>query len=195
MARAAPHTDGAVSRRALLLLVAAALGACASANGYDPSRYTAAPEPLLDPEVEPLKPSPKRRMRDPRGVPVFDAGVLVATAETAEAGTTTPIAPAVALVEAGAAVGPACGSKADPCPMQRFMRAAMETAHTADTLTSGFTLVAGMSPDPEWAWVAIATRGADLANAGEIARAKAQCVACHDSYRERYRARYRGRPL
>ncbi len=183
-----------MSRLALLLLVAAGLGACASANGYDPSRYTAAPEPLFDPEIEPLKPSPKRRMRDPRGVPVFDAGALVATAPPAEAGA-MQVARAGALVDAGATVGPACGSKATPCPMQRFMHGTMETAHTADTLTSGFTLVAGMSPDPEWAWVAIATRGADLANAAEIARAKAQCTACHDSYRERYRARYRGRPL
>jgi len=59
-----------------VVFVAAGLGACAYANGYDPSRYpSAAPGSSVDPEIEPLPPSPKRRMRDPRGVPAFDAGV------------------------------------------------------------------------------------------------------------------------
>ena len=180
-----------MNARALVVLFAAAgLGACAYANGYDPSRYPAeAKVPLTDPEVEPLPPSPKRRMRDPRGVPAFDAGIGAAAAPTAPA-----LAPVVA-VEAGAPVVVDCGSRANPCPMQRFMHGTMATAHTADTLTTAFSLVAGMSPDQEWAWVAIATRGADLANAGEVARAKAQCVACHDTYREAYKSRHRARPL
>jgi hypothetical protein len=183
-----------VSARALLVFAACAtsLGACAYANGYDPSRYAAAaPASSVDPEIEPLPPSPKRRMRDPRGVPAFDAGVTAAPLEAvAPAGVdaSTPDA-------AGPSVAVSCGTRANPCPMQRFMRGTMETAHTADTLTSAFSLVAGMSPDQEWAWVAIATRGAELANAGEVARAKAQCVACHDAYREVYKARHRARPL
>jgi len=164
------------ARGLLVIVVAAALGACAYANGYDPSRYSAAPAASGDPEVEPLPPSPRRRMRDPRGVPVFDAAVTVVP--------TAPVAPDASVPEeAGVSVPAACGTRANPCPMQRFMRGTMETAHTPDSLTTAFSLLAGMSPDPEWAWVAIATRGAELANAGEIARAKAQCVACHDAYR------------
>lgn len=165
-----------MSTRALTFVLASGLlGACAYANGYDPSRYSS-PQPAasVDPEIEQLPPSPKRRMRDPRGVPAFDAGVL---------------APVVTFAKASSP------AREDPWPMQRFMHGFMETAHTPDSLTRAFSLLAGMSPDPAWAWVAIATRGAELANAGEVARAKAQCVACHDAYREAYKASHRARPL
>lgn len=179
-----------MSTRALTFVLASGLlGACAYANGYDPSRYSS-PQPAasVDPEIEQLPPSPKRRMRDPRGVPAFDAGVLATVVTFAKA--SSP-----AREDDGATVAVACGTKADPCPMQRFMHGFMETAHTPDSLTRVFSLLAGMSPDPAWAWVAIATRGAELANAGEVARAKAQCVACHDAYREAYKASHRTRPL
>ena len=66
------------------------------------------------------------------------------------------------------------------------MHASVASAHTADSLTTAFTLIAGISPDPAWSWVAIATRGADLANAGNLAGAKGQCAACHQAYREAY---------
>jgi hypothetical protein len=56
---------------AVVVLLSAA--ACTYANGYDPSRYpSGAPVVLVDPEIEPLPPSPKKHMRDPRGTP--DAG-------------------------------------------------------------------------------------------------------------------------
>ena len=185
----------------LALFLALAFGfavACASVNGYDASRYAPATAGSVDPEIEPLPPSQKRRMRDPRGVPMTDAG--------AGTGTVMSAAPPVdasrdaddaieAPSTASSAAAPACGKKGDGCPMQRFMHGAMETAHTPDTLTAAFTRLAGMSPDPAWAWVAIATRGADLANAGDVAAAKAQCKACHDAYREKYRSEHRARPL
>lgn len=186
-----------MSARALAVVVAAAgLGACAYANGYDPARYpVATPGSSLDPENEPLPPSKKRHMRDPRGVPAFDAGPSAQGTHVAHVA--APVVPEAAPspVEPGPLVVVTCGARGAPCPMQRFMRGTMETAHTADTLTTAFSLVAGMSPDADWAWVAIATRGAELANAGELARAKAQCVACHDAYRERYKALHRARPL
>ena len=191
------------SLAALLLgALTAAVGACAYANGYDPARYASPPPAAsVDPEIEPLPPSPKRTMSDPRagaGVKV-PAVVAAVKSEPVEAGA-APIADAapVAVPVASANVAApeaTCGSKADPCPMQRFMHGALATAHTPDTLTAAFTRVAGMSPDPAWAWVAVATRGADLANAGNVAGAKAQCTACHDAYREAYRARYRSRKL
>lgn len=181
-----------------LAVVATVAGACGAMNGYDAARY-AVPEPeaSVDPEIVPLPPSKKQRMRDPRGV--VDGGVFAnASAEVnadADAGADAS-ADASANANASASAGAAgCGTKAEPCPMQRFMHGAMETAHTPDTLTAAFTRVAGMSPDPAWAWVAIATRGADLANAGDVPGAKAQCRACHDAYREEYRALHRTRPL
>lgn len=133
-------------------------------------------------------------MRDPRGAPVpLDAGTNANA--PVDAGPPIVAPPVAALPVVPAPVVPTCGSKSDPCPMQRFMRGAMATAHTPETLTAAFTRAAGMSPDPTWAWVAIATRGADLANAGNVAAAKAQCNACHDVYREPYRALHRARPL
>jgi len=204
MARRAPSADGGAVKtarvtRAARAIAFAALGAlsgagviagCAPASGAEGPAETAA---KVDPEVEPLPPSPKRRMRDPRGVPVFDAGVATPTAATDAAGIAQVAAVADAATPTSEAT--ACGSAAEPCPMQRYMHGAMETAHTPDTLTAAFTRVAGMSPDPAWAWVAIATRGADLANAGDVAGAKGQCKACHDAYREAYRARFRARKI
>ncbi|MDB4933225.1 MAG: hypothetical protein JWP87_197 [Labilithrix sp.] len=65
------HAGGAMSARAIAAVLACAvfgLAACAQANGYDPSRYpSGVPVILVDPEIEPLPPSPKRHMRDPRG--------------------------------------------------------------------------------------------------------------------------------
>jgi hypothetical protein len=174
-----------VAVAALVALVAA----CGHASGVEPIAESVA---KVDPEVEPLPPSPKRRMRDPRGVPVLDAGSAAAAMPEvlADAGVL-----AAATDASASADSTGCGSRPNPCPLQRFMHGAMETAHTADTLTAAFTRVAGMSPDPAWAWVAIATRGADLANAGEVAGAKAQCKACHDAYQEPYRQLHRARKL
>jgi hypothetical protein len=160
---------------------------CASVNGLDPHKPVQDElSAAYDPEVEPLKPSPKLRMRDPRGI----AFVAPPPKATIPMVTPPPAAPAP-----GPAVAANCGTKLSPCPMQHFMHLEMDTAHTADRLATAFTLVAGMSPDPAWAWVAIATRGAERAIAGDVSAAKAQCAACHESYREAYKARHRARPL
>jgi hypothetical protein len=183
------------------LLVAMALGvgvgvtACVYANGYDPARYAdTAPIASVDPEVEALPPTPKRRMRDPRMAEAPSRSEPLEAASPApelDAGTPA-VSPAAATADAPDA---GCGTKRDPCPLQRYMHGSAATAHTPSTLTTAFTQIAGMSPDPTWAWTAIATRGADRANAGELAAAKAQCVACHATYRELYRAKFRARPL
>jgi hypothetical protein len=185
-------------RSSLALLVLAEIGAaCSYANGYDPARYAnLPPAPSVDPEIEPLPPSPKRQLRDPRGGAVVKAEPVDASVSAiADAALAAPTPVAVPTVDAASDPTATCGSKADPCPMQRFMHGALATAHTSDTLTAAFTRLASMSPDPAWAWVAIATRGADLANAGDVAGAKAQCAVCHDAYREPYRAQYRSRKL
>ena len=164
-------------RRGALLLLP--LAACAYANGYDPTRYGPAPIASVDPEIEPLPPSPKRSIIDPRGTAIAKAPPDASTLEVPDA------APAAT-----------CGmSRANLCPLQAFMHSEMATAHTSATLTTAFTLLAGMSPDDAWGWTAIATRGAELANAGNLVAAKAQCAACHDVYREPYLKQYRTRPL
>ena len=175
-------------RRIALLFLPAAMVACAYANGYDPARY-AGPQAVasVDPEIEPLPPSPKRLIIDPRGSAVVKAPPVASA----------PALPRPVLADVPDAAPPAmCGaSRADLCPMQRFMHSEMATAHTAGTLTSAFTLLAGMSPDDAWGWTAIATRGAELANAGNLVAAKAQCAACHDVYQPSYRLLYRAKPL
>lgn len=206
--RTGSRTTGSLSRslalsRMLLAGSLATVGACASMAGHDPARvHVDQPSAAADTEIEPLPPSPKRRMRDPRGVPALDAGQLAGDAAPAGAAPAdaAPADAARAVVVAEAIPEPrpvpsTCGSKADPCPMQRFMHGVMETAHTPGTLTSAFTRLAGMSPDPAWSWVAIATRGADLSNAGELRAAKAQCTACHTAYRDRYRTLHRAHLL
>ncbi len=181
------------------VLLLGAGSACAYANGYDPSRYASStPAASVDPETEPLPTSPRRLMRDPRGTasarPVLAKPDVVDASAPDVAVAIAMVAPVVPPV-ADAAPAPTCGTKADPCPMQRFMHASVASAHTADSLTTAFTQVAGMSPDLAWSWVAIATRGANLANAGDLGGAKRQCVACHAAYREAYKAQYRTRPL
>jgi hypothetical protein len=52
----------------------------------------------------------------------------------------------------GAPLEATCGTAADPRPIQRFIHEALATAHTPETLTSAFTRLASMSPDPAWAW-------------------------------------------
>jgi hypothetical protein len=185
LAREPSPAEIAVNVRASALASVVMLGACAYGTGYDPARYANGPdEKAVDQEIEPLPPSPKRWMRDPRGTYAIDAGDAA-----------TPSAPPERASGPASSPTATCGTKANLCPMQRFMLGTMETAHTSGTLTTAFTLVAGMSPDPEWAWVAIATRGADLANAGDLRAAKGQCTACHDAYRSRYQALHRARPL
>jgi hypothetical protein len=87
-----------------------------------------------------------------------------------------------------------CGSKDAPCPMQKLMRG-MASASTPEALAAAFKRVATLSPNPSWQWAAIANKGAELARSADIAAAKKQCKACHDPYRNAYKAQYRARKL
>jgi hypothetical protein len=79
--------------------------------------------------------------------------------------------------------------------MQRFMRGSMASASTPEALASAFSRAAGMSPNGGWSWRAISQKGADAAKAGDVPGAKAQCKACHDAYKESYKAQYRARKI
>ncbi len=92
----------------------------------------------------------------------------------------------------------ACGSKDNPCPLQKWMRANLGAPSAGgDTagLAKGFDKLATTSPDPTWStWSTIAKQGSDAAKKGDLVGAKAACKACHDAYKDKYKAQYRTRP-
>ena len=91
-----------------------------------------------------------------------------------------------------------CGTKDNPCPLQKWMRANMGVAAAAeDTAALGKALdkAVTMSPDPSWAWGKIAADGAAAAKKGDLAGAKASCKTCHDAYKEKYKSHFRAKIL
>src|SRR5512135_1592961 len=70
-----------------------------------------------------------------------------------------------------------CGSKENPCPLQKWMRQNMAPALAAGDnagLAGAFDKVAANSPDASWAtWSQFAKRGSDAAKKGDTAGAKA----------------------
>jgi hypothetical protein len=100
------------------------------------------------------------------------------------------------------------GSKDNPCPLQKWMRANMGAASAASdnaALATAYDKVIAMNPDPSWAtkpdgtgWVDISKAGAKAARAGDSAGAKAACKACHDpdkGWKDAYKKQYRTRPV
>lgn len=186
-----------------LLLTTALAAACSLSSGYDPSAY---PETKLarDPDTEPLPPAPKTRIADPRHPPEApsqpEPAPAVASAApesapsppsaSASASASKPIPPAPA-----APVAAACGTKDNPCPMQKLMRGPIAVASTPEALEGAFRRVAALSPNGGWQWTAIAQKGAELAKSGDTAGAKKQCKTCHDQYRDAYKSQYRGRKI
>ncbi len=95
---------------------------------------------------------------------------------------------------ASADSAPACGTKDNPCPLQKWMRANMGPAlASADlaTLAKSLDKAATFSPDPSWDWSKIAKDGADAARKGDLAATKASCKTCHDKYKDSYKSKFR----
>lgn len=91
-----------------------------------------------------------------------------------------------------------CGSKENPCPLQKWMRANIGAALAAGdlpTLAKSLDKAATLSPDPSWNWAAIAKAGADAARKGDLAGAKASCKSCHDSFKDKYKAQFRAKAV
>lgn len=94
-----------------------------------------------------------------------------------------------------------CGSKENPCPLQKWMRQNMATANSSGdmaALQTQFAKVAAISPDKSWNgsdakanWDAIAKAGIDAAKANDAAGVKGACKACHDAFKDKYKASYR----
>jgi hypothetical protein len=79
--------------------------------------------------------------------------------------------------------------------MQKLMRGQMTAASTGPALEAAFNRVAGLSPNGGWAWASIAKKGAELAKAGDVPGAKAQCKACHEQHKDAYKKQYRAKKI
>lgn len=89
----------------------------------------------------------------------------------------------------------ACGSKENPCPLQKWMRQNMAPALAAGDnagLAAALDKVAKISPDASWStWSTLSKQGSDAAKKGDLAGAKASCKGCHDAYKDKYKAQHR----
>lgn len=181
-------------RACVVLLTCAYLVACSA--GINPSSPAFAP----DPDTEPLPSAPRSHIPDPRSpAPSPAEAFAVPVAETKEAkpAASRDVSPKMKPdpKPAGPAAAPVdCGSKDNPCPMQKLMRG-IGAASTPDALEAAFNRIAALSPNAGWQWSAVAKRGAELAKSGDTATAKKQCKICHDQYRDTYKSQYRARKL
>ena len=112
---------------------------------------------------------------------------------------------AMAAAPSVASADGACGSKENPCPLQKWMRQNMAASNTAGdmaALQAQFAKVASWAPDKGWngsdpkaSWDAIANAGAAAAKAGDTSGVKQSCKACHDAFKDKYKSQFRTRPV
>lgn len=136
----------------------------------------------------------------PPTVAASDAGSIDAAPNVAASSTPSKDGgpPAVAKTGPKPAASPdpsSCGTKDNLCPLQKMMRGEMTGASSGPAMAAAFAHAANLSPNGGWQWRAISQKGAELAKAGDTAAAKAQCKACHDAYKEPYKASFRARPI
>jgi hypothetical protein len=195
-----------LTRIVSLLAIGSVLAACAAASGYDPNRYAGRKVEPADPDTQPLPSEPKTTIPDPKS----SAPAAASTPAPTPAPAPTPEPTAAAAPKAIAAApkpttaaptkaptpdAADCGTKDNPCPMQKLMKGQMAAAQTPEALEAAFHRVAGLSPSGGWAWASIAKKGAELAKAGDIPGAKAQCKACHDQHKDAYEKQFRAQKL
>ena len=90
----------------------------------------------------------------------------------------------------------ACGSKENPCPMQKWMKANMGPAAAngdVEALAKALDYVASHAPPGLDKWTAIATEGAAAAKKKDLDAAKKSCKTCHDLYKVKYKEEMRDR--
>jgi hypothetical protein len=96
-----------------------------------------------------------------------------------------------------ASLGP-CGDKLNPCPLQKWMRANIAPAITANdtqALARALERAAAFSPDGSWRWAEIAKTGAEFARQGDMSAARKSCKGCHELYKPTWKEKYRSRPI
>ena len=105
---------------------------------------------------------------------------------------------ALAVVPSAQAQDASCGSKTNPCPLQKWMQdnvGSKMADGNLDAVATSLDKVATMSPDPSWSdWSKFAKDGAAAARKGGDAGtqgAKQACKACHDKYKNDYKTRFR----
>ena len=128
-----------------------------------------------------------------------DASPLAPAARDAEAADATPRPPAAPTKIASPLDAGACGEKPHPdCPLQHWMKANTGAAivrKDLPALASALDTLATFAPDGYPYWVSIAKDGAAAARAEKLDAVKAACRGCHESYRKKYKAEDRTRPI
>ena len=96
----------------------------------------------------------------------------------------------------------ACGSKENPCPLQKWMQDNVGSKLTdgkLDDVAASLDKVANMTPDPAWTdWAKFAKDGAAAARKGGddgTRGAKLACKSCHDKFKNDYKTRFRTRAV
>jgi hypothetical protein len=109
---------------------------------------------------------------------------------------------ASALSSAALAQDASCGSKTNPCPLQKWMQdnvGSKLSDGNLDAVAASLDKVAAMSPDPTWTdWAKFAKDGAAAARKGGDAGtqgAKAACKSCHDKFKNDYKTKFRIRAV
>jgi len=144
--------------------------------------------------------------KNPAGTePAASASAAPASSAVTVASTAPSAAPAAsAAPESSVATtpvdgGPACGSKANPCPMQGWMQKNAQPAMaTNDAAKVGAVLeqIAKMTPPGAYPkWEKISLDGAAAGKSGDFAAAKASCRTCHEEYKSKYKNDDRARKI
>jgi hypothetical protein len=96
----------------------------------------------------------------------------------------------------------ACGSRTNPCPLQKWMQdnvGSKLSDGNLDAVATSLDKVATISPDPTWTdWAKFAKDGAAAARKGGDAGtqgAKSACKSCHDKYKSDYKTKFRTRAV
>ena len=114
------------------------------------------------------------------------------------AGASGPAASAAA--PAGETPGgvPSCGSGKAECPMQRWMKANLQTfqrSHDHARLAEAFEQLAKVEPKGFDGWEDSARQGAEAAAKGDEAGVSRSCETCHRAHRDTYRRTLRAQAL
>lgn len=101
---------------------------------------------------------------------------------------------------ASAEEGAACGSKANPCPLQGWMTKNVGGPMASGDLkavAAGLDKAATLVPDDAWKadWSKFSKDGAEAARKGDTAAVKASCKSCHDKFKNSYKEKYRTRAV